>query len=44
MSTSLIDRAKATGKCPPSLLQSNGFDNAQTAFENAVEKVLDANG
>jgi hypothetical protein len=40
---SLLDRARASGRCPPSLLKDEGTDDA-SAFEAAVTRVLDATG
>lgn len=39
---SIIERVRASGKCPPSLLSSN--DSAEDGFETAVSKVVDATG
>jgi hypothetical protein len=38
---SLLDRARASGRCPPSLLQSVSKEDQ---FESVVSRVLDANG
>lgn len=40
-SMNVIQRARASGKCPPSLLRD---EPKEDAFETAVAKVLDANG
>jgi hypothetical protein len=40
---SLIERARASGRCPPSLLQEETSDGAN-GFEAAVTQILDANG
>jgi hypothetical protein len=40
---SLIERARASGRCPPSLLQEESSDGAN-GFEAAVTQILDANG
>jgi hypothetical protein len=37
----VLERARASGKCPPSLLRD---EPKEDAFETAVAKVLDANG
>eukprot|EP00339_Tiarina_fusa_P016863 CAMPEP_0117064126 /NCGR_PEP_ID=MMETSP0472-20121206/44773_1 /TAXON_ID=693140 ORGANISM="Tiarina fusus, Strain LIS" /NCGR_SAMPLE_ID=MMETSP0472 /ASSEMBLY_ACC=CAM_ASM_000603 /LENGTH=61 /DNA_ID=CAMNT_0004784117 /DNA_START=66 /DNA_END=251 /DNA_ORIENTATION=+ len=39
--TSLLDRARASGRCPPSLLQTVTLK--EDKFESAVARVLDAN-
>jgi hypothetical protein len=37
----VIERARASGKCPPSLFRDEPNEGS---FETAVAKVLDANG
>lgn len=39
---SIIERLKASGKCPPSLLSTN--ESQEDGFETAVSKVVHANG
>jgi hypothetical protein len=39
---SVIERARTSGKCPPSLLKSESADD--NGFEAGVAKVLDASG
>ena len=41
---SLLERARASGRCPPSLLQEQVSKDSLAAFEGAVTKVLDASG
>lgn len=38
---SVIERARTSGKCPPSLLKS---ENGDDSFEAGVAKVMDVNG
>lgn len=40
MTGTIIERVRASGKCPPSLIR----DVADNKFEAAVEKVVDSNG
>lgn len=39
---SLLERARASGKYPPSLLRDNS--NGDDDFEAVVKKILDSNG
>ena len=40
----VLDRARASGRCPPILLQSAMPPQAENRFESAISKVLDAHG